>query len=152
MLMRRATLTDAESAHDLSQLAYAQWVPVIGREPLPMTVDYDEAIRTHIVDLLEDAGTLCGLIELVPQDTHLLIESIAVHPDHQGKGHGTLLLEHAEATATQLGFIELRLYTNAAFISNLKFYADHGYVELERSILIPGSITVHMNKKLGMTA
>lgn len=113
-----------------------------------MLTKFTETIETHIVDLLEVRGQLYGLIELVPEDDFLLIENIAVHPNQQGKGLGRLLLEHAEASAHALGFSEIRLYTNAAFTSNLTFYTAYGYAELERSIMIPGSITVHMNKML----
>lgn len=147
ILIRRATLADTENIQNLIQIAYAPWAAMTGCNPLP-TLTHTEIRETHIVDLLEDGGQLCGVIELVPEDDYLLIENIAVHPNQQGKGLGHLLLEHAETSACVLGFVEIRLYTNAAFTSNLIFYAAHGYAELERSIMIPGSITVHMNKML----
>ena len=148
MLIRRASFADICDVYDLTQMAYARWRSVIGQQPLPMNDDYMETMDTHIVELLEDDGVLCGVVELFPEESFLLIENIAVHPDHQGKGCGRLLLEHAERSARELGFAEIRLYTNAAFTENLAFYAKNGYAELERSNMIQGSITVHMNKML----
>ena len=37
---------DAHIVRALVRSAYAKWVPVIGREPLPMVADYDRAVRT----------------------------------------------------------------------------------------------------------
>ena len=49
--IRRATTDDAPRVGLLTRAAYAKWVPVIGREPLPMKVDYAAAVREHWVDL-----------------------------------------------------------------------------------------------------
>jgi GNAT superfamily N-acetyltransferase len=146
--LRRATAADVADIRDLTRSAYAKWVPLIGREPLPMTADYDRAVAQHIIDLWEDGGQLLALIEAVPAADHLLIENIAVRPDQQGKGLGGKLLQHAERLARDLGIDEVRLYTNAAFASNLAFYARRGYQEYRRGSLLPGSITVFMQKRL----
>src|SRR3954453_2428390 len=122
MSLRRAVLTDASAVRALTRLAYAKWVPLIGREPRPMTADYDRAVVEHIIDLYEEDGLLLALIEMIPAEDHLLIENLAVHPDHQGKGFGDRLLHHAEAVASALGLTEIRLYTNAAFLANIAFY------------------------------
>lgn len=148
MPYRRAELADAPAVRELTRAAYAKWVPLIGREPLPMTADYDRAVVEHRIDLYEEAGELLALIELVPSDDHLLIENVAVRPDQQGKGLGDALLRHAEAVAVELGFSELRLYTNAAFTVNIAFYTKRGYQEYRRGSILPGSITVYMKKPL----
>jgi GNAT superfamily N-acetyltransferase len=146
--LRRATAADAANVRALTRAAYAKWVPVIGREPLPMSADYDLAVVEHIIDLLEEDGQLLALIEVIPKATHLLIENIAVRSDQQRKGYGDKLLHHAEGLARSLGFAEIRLYTNAAFASNLAFYSRRGYREFLRETMIPGSLTVHMMKRL----
>jgi GNAT superfamily N-acetyltransferase len=147
--LRRATEADARAVRALTQLAYAKWVAVIGREPLPMTADYERAARDHIIDLHEENGELLALIEMVPGESHLLIENLAVRPMNQGKGLGEALLTHAEDLARSLGLGEVRLYTNAAFGDNLRFYGRHGYAEYRRGSMVAGSITVFMRKVLG---
>lgn len=146
--IRRATLGDVEQISALTDAAYAQWVPLIGREPLPMTTNYDDAIATHIVAVLENDGVMCGVLELISEKDHVLIENIAVHPDHQRRGLGRTLMNHAESTAGELGHPEIRLYTNAFFRSTLQFYDVLGYSVLETSAMIPGSITVHLHKMI----
>ena len=133
---------------ELSRAAYAKWVPVIGCEPLPMTADYDQAVRQHIIDLHEEGGELRGLIEMVTETGHLLIENIAVRPDQQGKGIGDRLLLHAETVAASLNIPEIQLYTNAAFVSNIAFYAKRGYQEYDRRIMPSGRSAVFMRKTL----
>ncbi len=134
------------AVRELTRLAYAKWVPIIGREPLPMTADYDRAVLDHFIDLLEEDGELLALVELVPKDDHLLILNLAVRPDQQGRGRGERLLAHADEVARGLGLSEVRLYTNAAFASNLAFYAKRGFEEYERGSILPGSTTVFMRK------
>ena len=58
----------------MTRAAYAKWVPAIGREPTPMTVDYDARMRDHRIELLRVGGRLAALIELAPEAAHLLIE------------------------------------------------------------------------------
>ena len=45
--LRRAAPPDAEAVRSLTRKAYAKWIPVIGREPKPMTADYEVAVRDH---------------------------------------------------------------------------------------------------------
>jgi N-acetylglutamate synthase-like GNAT family acetyltransferase len=113
-----------------------------------MTADYDRAVVEHIIDLWEEGGQLLALIEMIPSADHLLIENIAVRPDCQGRGVGDGLLHHAEGLAHSLGFDEVQLYTNAAFASNLAFYSRRGYEEYRRATIVPGSVTVHMRKRI----
>lgn len=145
----RATRADATAIRDLTRLAYAKWVPLIGREPLPMQADYDRAVAEHRIDLAVRDGKLIALVEMIPADDHLLIENLAVHPDAQGQGLGERLLRHAETVARDLGVLEIRLYTNEKFVANIAFYAKRGFTIYEKSVMIPGSITVYMKKTIG---
>jgi N-acetylglutamate synthase-like GNAT family acetyltransferase len=146
--VRRATAADVANVRALTRSAYAKWVWLIGREPTPMTADYDRAVAEHVIDLWEEDGQLLALIETIPSANHLLIENIAVRPDQQGNGLGEKLLHHAEALARSLGLDEVQLYTNAAFVSNLAFYSRRGYEEYRRGTMVPGSVTVFMRKMI----
>lgn len=146
--IRRATAADAAAVRALTRAAYAKWVPLIGREPLPMAADHARAVAEHRVELMEAAGRPVALVELIEQADALLIENLAVAPAEQGRGLGGRLLAHAEEVARSLGYREIRLYTNALFAANLAFYAARGYRETGRGELVPGSVTVHMAKRL----
>lgn len=148
MEFRQAEPSDAPAILALTREAYAKWVPLIGREPLPMTADYDRAVRHHRFDLLFLDGVLAALIETVSRDDHLLIENVAVHPAFQGRGLGKHLMAHAEALAASLGRDLIRLYTNQRFAENIALYRRLGYVVDREETFPGGGIVVHMSKSL----
>lgn len=143
----RAAASDATAIRDLTRAAYAKWMPVAGREPLPMRVDYDDAVLRHRFDLLHLDGRLAALIETVEEPDHLLIENVAVLPAHQGKGLGRRLMAHAEALAADAGRGEIRLYTNKLFAANVALYLRLGYC-VDREEALNGGVAVHMSKRL----
>ena len=146
--VRRAGPTDAAAIRELTRAAYAKWVPVIGREPRPMTADYDMAVRDHLVDLLEVGGKTAALIEMAPGADHLLVVNVAVAPAFQGHGHGRALMAHAEEVARSLGLGEVRLYTNGRFAENLRLYGRLGY-RVDREEVHPQlGVAVYMSKRL----
>jgi GNAT superfamily N-acetyltransferase len=146
--LRAATDADVDAIRALTREAYGKWVPLIGREPLPMMADYAAAVRKHRIDLLEADGELVALIEMVPNVDHLLIENIAVSPRHQGQGIGKKLLAHAEEVAVTLGVNDIRLYTNKRFAENVQLYLRNGYT-IDREEPLKDGFLVHMSKRIG---
>lgn len=144
--LRQAVATDAADIRKLTRDAYAKWVPLIGREPKPMTADYDEAVRKHRIDLLHLEGTLAALIETIAEADHLLIENVAVSPAFQGRGLGRKLMAHADQLAASSGYAEIRLYTNKLFTGNVDLYRRLGY-RVDREEEIKGGVAVHMSKR-----
>ena len=144
--IRPAVLADAARIRALTRAAYAKWVPLIGREPLPMQADYERAVVEHAIDLLIVGGALAGLIETILRPDHLWIENLAVAPERQRGGLGRLLLDHAERRALQSGRPEIRLLTNQAFAANLELYARLGYA-IDRTKPFRGGTAVHMSKR-----
>jgi GNAT superfamily N-acetyltransferase len=136
------------AVRDLVRAAYAKWVPLIGREPLPMTADYEQAMREHAIDILYADRRMVGLIETITHADHLWIENVAIAPESQGRGFGRRLLAHAEAKALAAGRAELRLLTNALFEANVALYLAIGYV-VDRREPFRGGFTVYMSKQLG---
>lgn len=145
--LRRADNKDIGAIRSLTREAYAKWIPFIGREPLPMSADYNEAMKKHRFDLLFLNGELVALIETIPRDGHLLIENVATSPIHQGKGLGRKLLDHAERLATSMGYSEIKLYTNKLFTENLTFYGRLGY-QVEREESFMDGVCIHMKKEI----
>ena len=85
------------------------------------------------------------MLELVAQETSLLIQNVAVAPMQQRGGLGRRLMAFAEDEARRQGYAEVRLYTNEKFIASLGFYRSLGYRETHREPL-GGSELVHMVK------
>ncbi len=145
---RRARKTDAAAVQLLTRQVYAKWIPIIGREPLPMQADYETAVEQHWIDLVEQDGVLIGLIEMISKADHLHVENIAVAEPHQGQGLARQLLNRATLLAKASGLPEVRLLTNKAFASNLLMYDKLGF-ELYRETAFPsGGTTVHFRKFL----
>lgn len=145
--IRLATIDDVEAVTALTRSAYAKWVPLIGREPLPMRADYAAAIRNHRIDLLYAGSEMAALIETIHRDDDLLIENVAVAPRFQKRGYGRRLVSYAEQCAVQAGLPSVRLYTNARFEENLRLYASLGY-KVEREEALNGGVAVHMLKRV----
>jgi GNAT superfamily N-acetyltransferase len=145
--LRIAGASDADAIRTLTREAYAKWVGVTGREPLPMRVDYNEAVKTHRFDLLDAGGTLAALIETVVEGEVMLIVNVAVAPDRQGRGFGKLLLQHAEQLAASKGCTRTRLYTNKLFTDNIRLYEKLGY-RFDREEPLNSGVAIHMSKAL----
>ena len=143
--LRVAGEGDAGTIRAVTRAAYAKWVAVSGREPLPMRVDYTEAIKKHRFDLLFVGARVAALIETVPDGDALLIENVAVLPEFQHRGLGRQLLKSAEDLASTLHLTCTRLYTNKLFVENISLYESLGYV-VEREEALNGGTAVHMTK------
>jgi GNAT superfamily N-acetyltransferase len=112
--------------------AYQRYVPVIGTQPGPMLDDYAARIAQGQVWVLEEAGAIAGVLVLEDGPDCFLLDNIAVAPERQGRGHGRVLLDFAEAEARRRGWDVVTLYTNALMVDNLALYKARGYVERER--------------------
>ena len=145
--LRIAVASDADAIRTLTREAYARWVPVTGREPLPMRVDYAEAIKSHRFDLLDVDGHLAALIETEVEGETMLIVNVAVATDRQGRGFGKLLLKHAEEIAVAFGCKRARLYTNKLFVDNIRLYEKLGY-RFDREEPLSSGFSIHMSKPL----
>jgi N-acetylglutamate synthase-like GNAT family acetyltransferase len=147
-VIRRAKAADAVAIRALTRAVYAKWMSVIGREPFPMTADYDVAVVQHWIDVLDRDGALVALVEMIPHIDHLFIANLAVAEAMQGKGLGVRMLRHAEDVARNAALAEVQLATNQAFASNVAFYERQGYVVCERSLMFDGGTALRFRKSI----
>jgi predicted N-acetyltransferase YhbS len=131
--LRAATKADVPALRELAVAAYQRYVPAIGRQPAPMTADYQAAVQRGEVWVAVMDSKPVGLIVLIAKPGYLLLENVAVAPWAQGKGIGGMLLALAEEHAAGLGVGQIRLYTNAAMTENLAYYPRRGYLETHRA-------------------
>ncbi|PIK69019.1 GNAT family N-acetyltransferase [Methylobacterium frigidaeris] len=145
--LRSATKEDVPRIEALVRAAYAKWIPVIGREPVPMIADYALAVRVNRFGLLERDGSLLALIETIPRADHLWVENLAVAPARRGQGLGRWMLQRAEDDGRALGHTMMRLVTNQAFAGNVEFYRRAGFA-VEREEPFRGGVAVYLGKVL----
>jgi molybdopterin-guanine dinucleotide biosynthesis adapter protein len=146
VVFRRAGKADAAAVQSLTRQVYAKWIPVIGREPMPMKADYDKAVTDHWIDLVEKDDKLVALIEMIPKVDHLYVENIAVAEPYQGQGLARHLLSRANDLARASDLPEVRLLTNKAFASNLSFYIQLGFENYAEIPFPGGGTTVYFRK------
>ncbi len=112
-----------------------------------MLDDYAAVIAKHRVFVLGEAGAVIGALVLIRQAGGLLLDNVAVHPDHQGRGLGRRLIDFAEAEARRQGYAALDLYTHEAMTENIAMYRALGYAETGRRVE-HGYLRVYMRKPL----
>lgn len=132
-MIRRAAPADAESVGRLVHEAYQHYVGRIGREPVPMTLDYALVVAAGRTWLAERGGRLVGVLVLEHAVDHLLVENLAVRPGCQGAGIGSRLLRLADDEARAHGMPEVRLYTHELMTENIAYYPRRGYRETHRA-------------------
>ncbi|MGA9868140.1 MAG: GNAT family N-acetyltransferase [Acetobacteraceae bacterium] len=132
MRVRPATAADLPAMTRIVAAAYAKYIARIGKPPAPMLDDYAAHVRAHAAWVIEDDGTVAGLIVLLPMDDHLQLDNIAVDPALHGRGVGRALMSFSEREAARRGYHELRLYTHEAMTENLAMYPALGWQETGR--------------------
>jgi ribosomal protein S18 acetylase RimI-like enzyme len=130
--VRRAVAADSPSLAALAMDAYQPYVARIGRPPAPMAADYAHHIDVDEVWLTEEADGVVGLLVLRLLPDHLLLDNVAVATTHRGRGLGAALIAWAERRAGELGYSEVRLYTNEQMSENIGWYGSLGYRETHR--------------------
>jgi GNAT superfamily N-acetyltransferase len=143
--IRRSQAEDAALLRGITRRAYAKWVPVIGREPLPMMVDYDKAVIASEIYILSTEDYPVAIVAFEHKQDCIYIDNLAVEPEAQGKGYGRHLLRHVEDVARRDGVRKITLLTNAAFAGNVSFYLAHGFV-IDRTEPFMNGTTVYMSK------
>jgi ribosomal protein S18 acetylase RimI-like enzyme len=133
----------ARIVHD----AYAHYVARMGQRPGPMDDDYPARIAERAVWVSERDGQIAGLLVLLLQPDHVLLDNVAVAQSHQGQGIGRLLVGFAETEAERRGYSEVRLYTHVTMVENQALYRRLGFEETHRGEQA-GFARVFMRKRL----
>jgi ribosomal protein S18 acetylase RimI-like enzyme len=131
--IRQAREVDVTDVHALVQAAYGVYLERLPMVPVPLSADYATLVSAGACRVAATPERIVGLLVVWPRGDHLLIENLAVHPDAQRGGIGSMLLDRAEQEARQAGLGAIRLYTNAWMHENLAFYGRRGFVETGRT-------------------
>ncbi len=145
--IRRAVDADAAAVAACVAAAYGLYIERMGKPPGPMLDDYAELIARRMAFVLEGPEGLVGTLVLIAEDGVLLLDNVAVHPDHQGRGLGRCLIAFAEDEARRLGYAALDLYSHETMTENIALYGALGYEETGRRS-VNGYARVYMRKKL----
>jgi ribosomal protein S18 acetylase RimI-like enzyme len=145
--LRPAQAPDCPAVEAIVQAAYGHYVARIGQQPGPMLDDYAALIADGRVHVLEDTDGVLGVLVLIPEESAMLLDNVALHPRAQGRGFGRMLLDFAEQTARTAGYTQIRLYTHVMMTENIALYTRIGYRETRRGEE-KGLRRVYMSKPL----
>ncbi|MEX2520472.1 MAG: GNAT family N-acetyltransferase [Paracoccaceae bacterium] len=151
MDIQRARPEDALLVRRIAIAAYSPYTRRIGRKPAAMLADYAVLISGGEVWIRAEIAEIVGFIVLRSGARSLHVETVAVHPERHGEGHGRALLDFAEVVARRRGLTRLALYTNAGMTENLSLYATLGWRETDRR-REDGVERVYFEKTLGASA
>ncbi|MGP1256669.1 MAG: GNAT family N-acetyltransferase [Kiloniellales bacterium] len=130
--LRLAVSEDLPRVREIVEAAYSPYIPRMGQPPQPMLDDYRARLSAGELQVLEENGSVIGLLVLIDRLDSLLIDNVAVDPAAKGKGHGRTLLAAAEAIAAARGFSRLTLYTHITMTENQAIYRRYGWREIKR--------------------
>ena len=146
-MIRMACPDDISEIERIACRAYEKYLPRMEKLPAPMLADYSVLVVQRSVYVLEDGNQIKGFAVLLPEPDHMLLDTVAIDPSHQGKGLGRSLISFAEAESVRHGYDEVRLYTHVSMFENIRFYLGLGYREISRDEQ-EGYHRVFMSKRL----
>ena len=141
-------VADAEELFVLQNAAYA---PPLEAEDAPSRRQSLEALTAdlgdeHMVSLgLRDGGALVAAVRAYISGPSAQIGRLCVHPDQQGRGLATALLNELEARVP--GYVrEVRIFTDEDAAASRRFYTKLGYLEGRHEATESGFHVVQLSK------
>ena len=147
MMLRLVRPDELAVVATIARDAFSPYIPQIGKPPAPMLADFRAAMGRGHLWTLRSIRPIEGYLHAYQQRGSFEIETIAVHPDSQGKGLGQQMLVAVEALARSRQCTEICLYTNAAMADNIAWYRQTGFSELDRRVE-DGFSRVYLHKSL----
>lgn len=146
-VFRQANFKDMQHVWRIVYHAYSEYIPLLGRTPPTFQEDFDNHVALGNLWLFGLGDDIVGMVVLTPMLDHVLIQALCVDPSLQGRGVGRRLLSFAEQKTRNLGFREMRLYTNSLMSRNLRIYRKWGFKKTHVEDYGWGQ-RVHMRKQL----
>ena len=132
--IRAGRMTDSQRLSEIAQLAYAEYVPLMGKKPAPMLSCYKTHLGEDIVFVAVErpTQTLLGFAIICIKQQEYWLENIAVDPHVAGQGIGHQLMAASEQYIRKFTH-HYHLYTNVIMTRNICWYKRLGFKEIKRS-------------------
>ena len=149
MRITQAEIRDAEAILALQKLAYRSeavlyndfTIPPLTQTLESITADFERQVFLKaIID-----GLIIGSVRAYQEKDTCYIGRLIVHPEHQGQGIGSRLLQRIEQEFD--GTDRYELFTGEKSTRNIHFYERRGYRLFRTEEVNPGLSLVFLEKK-----
>jgi len=151
--IRAARPAEAPDIHAVLTAAFSPYRQHYTSAAYRLTVVSPDVIAARItapgstVYVAVDTGDVVGTATIQEEDAMLYLQSMAVHPDHQGKGIGRHLLAHIQRHACSKHCNALRLECSAPLTRALRLYTAFGFKLTGRERDYGGITAFELKKK-----
>lgn len=150
MMITSATLEDAQAILELQWLAYRSEAELYGDDKLPPLTETVDQLRAEFGHRLilkaVDDGLIVGSVRVHQAGDTCHIGRLIVHPDRQGRGLGTALLNEVERRFPEARRFEL--FTGKLSVRNIRLYERLGYVAFKEQVVSPKVTLVYLAKRV----
>lgn len=126
---------DSGEVLTIQRAAFASEALIYGDPDMPPLTQTLEELAAELVENLGcvavTGGRIVGAVRARRDDDLLLIGRLAIAPDQQGEGLGTLLLAAVEDRGRDAGATEAELFTGGLSEANQRLYEREGYQRTE---------------------
>ncbi len=127
-IIKNAERADLPEILQLQYLAYQSEADLFGsRDIPPLKQTLDEVIEEWnsgvILKMTDDTNAIIGSVRAKEIDGTVYIGKLMVHPDHQHKGYGTMLLSEMENRFPDKRY---ELFTSTRSVDNIRLYQKLG--------------------------
>jgi len=135
--IRPITPDDAGEVLTIQRAAFASEALIYGDPDMPPLTQTLEELRAELVENLGCVAVtdhrIVGAVRARRDGDLLLIGRLAIAPDQQGEGLGTLLLGAVEERGREAGATEAELFTGSLSEANQRLYEREGYRRSEET-------------------
>lgn len=148
-IIKNAERADLPEILQLQYLAYQSEADLFGNRDIPpLKQTLDEVIEEFnsgiILKMIDGKNNIIGSVRAKEIDGTVYIGKLMVHPDHQHKGYGTMLLSEIEKCFPEKRY---ELFTSTKSIGNIRLYQKLGYTTFAQKAVNDELEFVYMEKK-----
>src|SRR5208282_3059421 len=150
VIITRSELEDAEAIVALQKLAYESEALIYDHFTIPPLTQTLENLQSEfntktILKAVAD-GRIVGSVRAYQMNHTCYVERLIVHPDFQGRGIGTRLMNEIEEQFATTSRLEL--FTGHKSEKNIRLYSKLGYKIFKREPVTDRLTFVFMEKRL----
>jgi ribosomal protein S18 acetylase RimI-like enzyme len=148
MIIIKAERKDLQEIHNLQYLAYQGEAKLCSNPNIPPLTQTIENVETEFdkgvfLKALNENDVIVGSVRAYSENGTLHIGKLIVHPDLQGQGIGTKLLQEIERVCP---YERYELFTSTKSERNIKLYERVGYVKFKEEDVSDGLRFIYLSK------